>query len=289
MFKNHVLTFHVIDDSAWWESLIISLKKRFTMVSMEDIERYYYNGTKLKKSCHITFDDGHKSLYDNVFPIVKKHNIPISVYVSPKIISEQTNFWFQEVDGFEKEKVLGIISEHFSGNTEKYKEHRLKNIFKSFSINDIHTIINHYRKDYNLEAKPYQNITKEQMLEMQESGLVTFGAHTLNHPVLPNESDETAEYEIGKSIEWLAELTGRPVKYWAFPNGDCTHRDVGLLKKFNIKLGFSTKFGTRFHRDANPLLIPRTGFTYGSKNYLLLKMLFGKYWDKMRALKNKVT
>ena len=289
MLGNHVITFHIIDNPSWWEHIVIGLKQRYNLIKMDDIESYYYNGSSLKRSCHITFDDGHKNIYENVFPLVKKHHIPISVYISPKMISERKNYWFQEVEGFEKNNLLKFVESIPEIDYESVKNKSLKEIFKSLPIDNIYNIISEYKKRFKPELIPYQNITMEQVLEMQESGLVTFGAHTVNHPVLPNETDEKAEYEIRTSIEWLSDLTGRRVIYWAFPNGDATMREVKLLRKHGIRLAFSTKFGTKFHRKADPLRIPRTGFTYGSRGYLFTKLILGKYWDRLRTLKNKVT
>ena len=40
------------------------------------------------------------------------------------------------------------------------------------------------------------NITKEQLMELNNSGLVEIGSHTNNHPILANESDNMLEWEI---------------------------------------------------------------------------------------------
>jgi len=289
MSGRHVLTFHVVKDSSWWLNTVIYIKKRFNLISIDDIDAYYYSGKKLKNSCHITFDDGHKSIYEQVFPLVKKYKIPISVYVSPKVVVEGNNYWFQEVEEFERDKVLDILEKMDIGYNGKIKQKSLIEIFKLLTINDIHKVIREYQKSYNITQKQSQNITIDQMLEMQESGFVTFGAHTVNHPILPNETDEQSEYEIRTSIQWLSDLTNRKVIYWAFPNGDCTKRELKYLDNYGIRLAFTAKNGTRFHKNGNPLLIPRTGFTYGNKNYLFIKMLFGKHWNKVRAIKDKIT
>jgi peptidoglycan/xylan/chitin deacetylase (PgdA/CDA1 family) len=277
----------MINDPKWFEELILSLKKRYRFIPIEEIKEYYYQGKKLRNACHVSFDDGHKTLYSNVFPIIKKHSVPISVYVSPKIITERSNFWFQEVEGFNKQRLTEIFKELFP---EKMSDNKfsLKELLKHLTIKEIHEVVAKYKTRYNVPDKEPQNISHEQMLEMQESGLVTFGSHTINHPILPNESDEDSEFEIMKSVEWLADLTRKRIDFFAFPNGDCTARELEYLKKAGIKIAFSTKYGTKFSRKANPLLIPRVGFTYGSPKYLILKIFFGKYWDKFKRFARKI-
>lgn len=267
---------------------MLGLKSMFKLVAMKDIEEYYYNNGRLSRACHITFDDGHKSLYENVFPIVRKHRIPISVFVSPKIVEEGCNYWFQEVAGFDNEKILDIASrrglEAENGGSRK----DVMEILKSLPIARIQGIIKEYRERHGVGPLDRQNIGTQQMREMQESGLVTFGAHTVNHPVLPNEDDETSEFEIKRSIEWLSDLLGNEVKYWAFPNGDCTPREIAYLRKYKICNAFTTKMGTRFSRRSDPLTIPRVGFSFGSRRYLYMKMAFGKYWDKARRIRKRM-
>ena len=285
LYGKRVFNFHIIKDVVWFENIIKQIKKRYTPVGIEDIENYYYGNKKLRNTSHITFDDGHKTLYDNVFPIIKKHNIPISVYVSPKIVSENTNYWFQDVDEFEKDKVITIIRENDMVKSDGLESLSLKNIFKSFKIEEILFLVDAYKKKYDISLSEPKNINLSQMLEMQESGLVVFGSHTVNHPILPNESDEVSEREILESIKWLSDLLGKKVKYFSYPNGDCTERDVEFLKKHGIKNEFSAKVGKKFSKNANPLLIPRVGISYGSINYILAKMMFGGYyWDKLRRM-----
>ena len=77
---------------------------------------------------------------------------------------------------------------------------------------------------------------------MAASGLVTIGAHTINHPVLKNESDTGCRYEIAESVKQLELILEKPVKYLAYPNGrlhlDFGEREMNYLKESNIALYF---------------------------------------------------
>jgi peptidoglycan/xylan/chitin deacetylase (PgdA/CDA1 family) len=56
--------------------------------------------------------------------------------------------------------------------------------------------------------------------EMQDGG-VEFGAHTRTHPRLSQLSEDAARSEIAGSGTDVADATGRPVRSFAYPYGDC--------------------------------------------------------------------
>jgi hypothetical protein len=68
------------------------------------------------------------------------------------------------------------------------------------------------------EEKLPQMLTWEQVKEMSDNG-ITFGAHTLSHPMLTKIPLEDARKEIAESKRVLEEKTQKPVKYFAYPYG----------------------------------------------------------------------
>ena len=85
---NIIVHFHVVNDVKWLNNTILLLKHLYRIVPLSDVE-LFLTGGKLKNACHLTFDDGDSSFYNNVFPLVKKYHIPVSIYVSPKIVIEK--------------------------------------------------------------------------------------------------------------------------------------------------------------------------------------------------------
>lgn len=61
------------------------LKKSFDFISLDQVMDYMSGRINFKRPVvALTFDDGYKDLIDNVFPILKKENIPIAVFVLAK-------------------------------------------------------------------------------------------------------------------------------------------------------------------------------------------------------------
>ena len=85
-------------------------------------------------------------------------------------------------------------------------------------------------------------LTREMILEMDASGLVDFGSHTIYHPSLPALADADAEEEIVDSKIALEELLGHPVRSFCYPTGAYSDRDVALVDAAGYALGVTTEW-----------------------------------------------
>ena len=291
LLPNTIINFHDIYDKPWMEKTLLLLKKCYRIVGIGEVEKFYYQQYALKNACHITFDDGDKSFYNIVFPLLKKHQIPVSIYVSPLIALQETNFWFQEIRGYEEHKVQEIIKRRRACNGPDHKT-PLGALLKNMTLETIWEVINEYQRATGTVPKPGLNMTPEQLREVQSSGLVAVGAHTMNHPILKNENDDMAREEIQTSLHLLRAMINSEICAFAYPNGepglDFGQREIHILKSSGIKLAFSTENKT-FSQNDGPLSIPRIVITHGrSKGYILLKLLLGRHWNLMtRVLKGK--
>lgn len=200
MAKSLVLVFHKEDNGPLFEKIIIALKARYTLISVEKLEDVLLNKTGQKNICHISFDDGYKSFYTAVYPILKKHQVPVSLFVSPHIISSNSNYWFQEIKGYDEQLLKQILARQMNISLHTISKFPISAIFKCLPANIIKNIIGQYQQQTACEFKAAENINTDQLNEMSASGLVTVGAHTVNHPVLKYEEDVGCRYEIAESI-----------------------------------------------------------------------------------------
>lgn len=287
LLPNTVINFHAIYDVAWMDKVLRLLKTLYRPVSIQEIEAFYYAKKPLKNTCHITFDDGDVSFYNNVFPLLKKYNIPASIYVSPKIVREGGNFWFQEIRGYDQEKLRRIIRAYLNEAEEEIRYIPVDALMRNLTVSQMWAIIHEYQKQTNTREKPDMNMNAENILELHQSGLVSIGAHTLTHPVLKNETDEISFSEITSSISELSSLLQSKVRYFAYPNGipgkDFSEREINILCVADVKLALSTENNTLSHNN-NPLSIPRNSISKGGKAFILAKLLSGKNWQLVRRI-----
>ena len=279
---NRIINYHGIKNATWFENTLIILKSKYKMVSIDEIEDYYFNGGSLQNACHITFDDGDISFYNMVYPILKRYNIPATIFVSPANCISGQNFWFQEIVGYDNSEMIKIISSYLKIDYIYLEKYSVSSILKCLKIDQIWEIIQIYQKKFNVYPKSPQNINVDQLLELGGSGIVRIGAHTQTHPILANESDENSEKEISDSFKGLQSILGHEIKYFAYPNGypdfDFGQREIDFLIKMNCKIAFSCEPGG-FNIDNNTLSINRLGFSHGSEIFIRMKLLLREYWD----------
>ena len=291
MAKSLVLVFHQEDDGLLFEKIVIALKARYSLVSVAELEDLLLQKKELKNICHISFDDGYKSFYTVIFPILKKHQIPVSLFVSPEIIISEKNYFFQEIEGYDEDLLKNILAMQLNIAYNSIRKFSIMAIFKCLSAGVIKNIIVQYQKQTGCSIKASENINIDQLKEMSASGLVTAGAHTINHPVLANEEDTGCRYEISGSIKQLESILDCPVKYFAYPNGrsgfDFGEREISYLKENNISLAFSTELD---HLSVNTdlLSIPRMGFARmglsPSNPFIYFRLNTGKKWINIKVI-----
>lgn len=300
ILPNTIIYFHEIQDKQWFQNIIETLIKNYHIIGLKELEDYYYNDKSIKNSCHITIDDGDISFYKNAFPILKNFNVPVSVYVSPLNATERLNFWFQEIVDYDATGLNEIISKEFNYKLDHQSMSEIKSFLKTLKINEILRIINLYQKKTAVPPKLPMNMNEKQIIELSNSGLVEFGAHTLNHPCLVNEKNEVASYEILESIDRLSNILNKEISSFVYPNGDYGEREIAILKSKGIKLAFTTERGKLSNMD-DPLKIPRSGSpiisNFNNKAYTISKCLvqlmagenlYYKYANSWDSLVSKV-
>ena len=99
-------------------------------------------------------------------------------------------------------------------------------------------------------------LTSEQIREMAANN-IQFGGHTDSHRLMTGLSDEEIRKEIQHSTKNLEDWTGKPVEYFAYPNGDYHPRHFSILEEAGIRGAFTTEPGINTP-ETNPFRMRRT-------------------------------
>ena len=89
----------------------------------------------------------------------------------------------------------------------------------------------------------------EEINEMAKNG-ISFGAHTVNHPILSNVPLSVAERELHESKNVIEAKTGRQVSVFAYPFGKKEHYNqtlYPLLKRLNFTCAVTTVESSNRH------------------------------------------
>jgi peptidoglycan/xylan/chitin deacetylase (PgdA/CDA1 family) len=112
----------------------------------------------------------------------------------------------------------------------------------------VYETIDSHNSWHNPDSEPWiPMLTWTQVREMQDSGVVEMGSHTMSHKNLPTLPLEEVRWQLGESKKRLEEKLGREMVGFAYPYGAGAYvapvrqaaRDAGYRYDFGIKQGIS--------------------------------------------------
>lgn len=180
----------------------------------------------------ITFDDGFYNNFSAAFPILKETNIPATIFLSTNYINSDDTLWFCRLNKALHNTTIPTLewqgrtfdTSTRSGKCRVYSE--LQQMLKKLSNRQLHheldVIISGLGDNPKAPIKRssvFRMLDTEAILEMMDSGLITFGAHTDHHVILSRETRELQKEQILASIDYVKRLTGRDDIAFAYPNG----------------------------------------------------------------------
>ena len=101
-------------------------------------------------------------------------------------------------------------------------------------------------------------LNNEQILQMQNSGLIEFGSHTLSHVNLSTITDEQLLNELKKSKEEVENIIKKECEAFAYPYGKFDEKIVSFVKEVGYKNATVVKRGL-FEQNDDVFTIKRIG------------------------------
>jgi peptidoglycan/xylan/chitin deacetylase (PgdA/CDA1 family) len=221
--------------------------RKFELISLNELVRYIRQRKSLpEKAVVITFDDGYRDNYLYAYPIIKKHNIPTTIFLTTGHIGTNRLFWWDKVSYIVKHTTVNklnlgefgsyilssdvdksliniTITEKLKKITEDEKQFLMEKLLIASNVLDIPS-----------EVGKNLILSWEHVKEMMNGG-IDFGAHSVNHPILTNMPLEQAKWEIMQSMQNIEEKLGKKVDGFSYPNGDFN----SAISKFIQDSGFS--------------------------------------------------
>jgi peptidoglycan/xylan/chitin deacetylase (PgdA/CDA1 family) len=207
------------------ERLIVEHQRSgFQFVSLDkivdDIHRRPLD-LRRKKRINITFDDGFRDVYDNAFPILRKHHIPFTVYLVSNFPEKNSDIWW-------------IHLERYAHGNVDWFEKTMKEIYQSSrNMRDV--------MHEKTESEPDRNLCKDlalswsQLREMVDSGLCTIGSHSMTHPSLTRISMEEVRHELTESKRIIEEHLPIRVEHFSYPHSMESPEIQAMLKETGYK------------------------------------------------------
>jgi len=270
------------------------LSRHFNLVSLDQLISRQFSAADKRCSVAITFDDGYRDNYVHAFPILKQMGIPATIFLTTGYIESGRLPWYDQVRlGFKLTSQRRFSLAAMQGpcidlNTDSGRQKAMKQTLSWLRMtneNNRLSLLPELFKQLSVPTDlnlPGTMLGWNEIRKMSKDG-ISFGAHTITHPVLGGLSASRLEEEIVGSKKTVENRLQMPVKHFAYPFGK--HVDFsGAAKKAVQIAGFSTAVTTIAGvngREQDPLELKRVSFDEPDRGLFGLKL----DWSRMTARK----
>lgn len=221
----------------------------------------------------LTFDDGYYDNYTHAFVLAQELQVPITIFLIPGYIESGSRFWWQEGKYLVAHaKVSKATIEERTYHLEREEER--KALIQAIDVRVCHATSVSVREAYLAtvrkillpsvttvaERHATLPLTWTEVQTMAKSEWISFGAHTMHHPILGYLIDplEIRE-EVTMCRELLQQVLGHPIRSFAYPVGYSEHiGDAGLCAVREAKYNWAlTAIGGFNTPQTNPFLLRR--------------------------------
>jgi peptidoglycan/xylan/chitin deacetylase (PgdA/CDA1 family) len=243
----------------------------------------------------LTFDDGYYDNYTHAFPLACELQIPITIFLIPGYIGSSNAFWWAtrlirlarvdqvtlegytyHLDQQEERKALAqVIDARFSRCTSSLEREKfLASLYQMLAVPS--SVV--------LKEEPAPLLTWTQVREMQESGWVSFGAHTIHHTDLGTLVDPAeVQREVGECRTMLEQQLEHPVRIFAYPFGRIGDLGLCAVKQTGYDWAVTTQPGMNTCLT-DPHLLRRRKMD-GNKHWLVVAAETAGTWGFFSRLK----
>lgn len=248
------------------------VSRHFNVINFRMLSDILASGAAVPdNSLIITFDDGYMDNYETALPILKKHGLTATIYVSTGFITTGEIFWFEKISyqlnkmrpgrlclrSGKFERVVGQgkrpemrrdVLDFLFGLPSEERLVALKELDEQTKVEVSEADLHHVRP-----------LTWEQIVELDGAG-IEIGSHTVTHPILSRMTENEIEYELRESKKILEERIGKDIVSVSYPFGGARHYDkrvMEIARKCGYHFGISYRHGVQALDETIRFEIPR--------------------------------
>lgn len=235
-----------------FDEVCASIKSWFNVLPLDVAVLHLKSGTLPARAACITFDDGYADNHDVALPILQRHGLPATFFISPGFLDGGCMWNDTVIEALRFSPGISLDLGELGAYAIVTPGER------AVAIGAIIGKIKYLPAPERLAAaqriadvaqvNPPNNLmmTSAQVKALRCVGM-QIGAHTMTHPILASLNDSDARTEIKGSKELLEHLLGERVGLFAYPNGkpgqDYLEHHVTMVKNLGFDAAVSTRPG----------------------------------------------
>jgi peptidoglycan/xylan/chitin deacetylase (PgdA/CDA1 family) len=291
---------------AHFEEHLLVIRRLGTPMALDELMAAVRTGRVPDGAICVTFDDGYLDNYAAAGPLLEKYGIPATIFFTTGPGGRDREYWWDELEriflqpgelpGRLEVEVAGAVHAWELGADRTYTAAQ-QATYRRWHVDDAGApTVRHqaFREVYRLiqplpepdrtsvmdgflawagdgpdrVREECRTMTHTQARELVRSGLVSAGAHTINHPALPSQPADAKRFEIMQSKHMLSEWLDREVRGFAYPYGLYDDDTVAAVREAGFAFGCAGDHA-KVRRGCDPFLVPRIDALPGDGDSLI--------------------
>lgn len=241
------------------DALILDIKRQgFVFVGIDEAIERIGRGRGGQRFVTLTADDGYRDNLTEALPVLERHGVPLTVYVSPALINGTAELWWEVVeDVVEARDILYLGTRNgtvvLDCKTPAAKFAAIGRLHEHLTVelreDEQRAALQKLASSAGIDMeKGRQSVLMnwQELRRMAAHPLVTIGAHTVNHFNLKRLDEAAARREIADVAAILRLETGTTPRHLAYPYGYADavgKREVRLAREAGYLSAVTTRHG----------------------------------------------
>lgn len=206
------------------------LEKNYRLMTLSQALEAVNRSERVDDIVVLTFDDGFDDLYHTIFPILKKHQAPATIFLAAGLIGTQSTLWSEEIVYAIKTSVGKTLSlPTLLNESTEIKQSNTDSVIKSLlkalklltneqRLNVMQTMFEQLQVEDPISSPLSHMMDWDMVREMNDWG-IEFGAHSMSHSVLASLTETELLSEIYDSKRLIEQELGQECISMAYPVG----------------------------------------------------------------------
>jgi peptidoglycan/xylan/chitin deacetylase (PgdA/CDA1 family) len=255
---------------AMFEAQMRYVRRRYRVLSLDDLCEEMGNPSRKRDAVAVTFDDGYRDLHTHALPVLRKYQIPATIFLPVACIETGQVPWYDRIflalKVYPKDELRIDV-----GRPRSFQLFSLRARLETATeiIQYLRTLPDDRRREYCAAMEEQitlpqdelkdRMLTWDQIRAMDREG-ITFGSHTMTHPAVSRLTASQMDHELGESKRALEQRIGSPTAHFAYPFGqpaDCGTTALPFLVRIGYRSASTTVEGVNEPGD-NPYQLRRS-------------------------------
>ena len=255
-------------------ALALVRRRGFDIVPMDDVPARLVRPSRPggRPFVALTFDDGYRDNVEHAAPILARHDAPWTLYLTTEFAAGSGRLWWVELEEVVRRSdrlrvaIDGVRLDLPAGDPAA-KDAAFARLYRALRAGPEDAMRETLAGLCAEAGMDTDALTRRLCLGWPEIDAlsrrpeVTFGAHTVSHPMLAKHPAEAARREIAEGRAILEARLGRPVRHLAYPVGDpgsAGPREFAMAREAGFATAVTTRPGQLFPGHArDPHALPR--------------------------------